>query len=99
MGMLSARGLPSSGLVSGVGKGSPRQDGYQSGGTSSFPVTGFPASAYTGNNRRYVGGGKSSQPSSIAGLSNVPAYNPQHLLITVGVLVVVGYGLWHLDNK
>lgn len=94
MGMLSSRGLPST-----MGKGSPTQNGYQSGGTSSYPVTGFPASAYTGNNRRYVGGGKTSQPTSIAGLSNVPQYNPQHLLITVGVLIVVGYGLWHLDNK
>lgn len=94
MGMLSSRGIPSS-----MGKGSQTQNGYQSGGTSSFPVTGFPASAYTGNNRRYVGGGKSSQPSSIAGLSNVPSYNPQHLLITVAVLIAVGYLAWHLDNK
>lgn len=99
MGMLSSRGLPNSGLVSGTRKGSPIQDGYQSGGTSSYPVTGFPASAYTGNNRRYVGGGKTSQPTSIAGLSNVPSYNPQHLLITVAVLVIVGYAAWHLDNK
>ena len=75
------------------------QDGYQSGGTSSFPVTGFPAAAYLGNNRRAVGGGKQSQPSSISSLSNVPAYNPKHMLITVAVLIVAGYWLWHLDNK
>lgn len=75
------------------------QDGYQSGGTSSYPVTGFPASAYLGNNRRYVGGGKSSQPTSIAGLSNVPMYDPKHLLIVVVGLVVIGAVLWHLDNK
>jgi hypothetical protein len=62
-------------------------------------VTGFPASAYLGNNRRSVGGGKTSQPTSIAGLSNVPQYNPQHLLITVAVLIAAGYFFWHLDNK
>jgi hypothetical protein len=95
MGMLTKKGTS---IFSGPG-GKNVQDGYQSGGTSSFPVTGFPASAYTGNNRRMVGGGKTSQPTSIAGLTNVPTYDPKHLLLTVAVLVVVGYTLWHLDNK
>ena len=87
------------GMLSQLARRSSSQDGYQSGGTSNYPVTGFPQSAYLGNNRRAVGGGKSSQPSSIGGLSNVPAYNPKHLLLTVAVLIVVGYWLWHLDNK
>ena len=87
------------GMLSQLRGRSSSQDGYQSGGTSSYPVTGFPQSAYLGNNRRMVGGGKTSQPTSIGGLSNVPSYNPKHLLLTVAVLIVVGYWLWHLDNK
>ena len=86
------------GMFSNRSRGS-NQDGYQSGGTSSFPTTGFPQSAYQGNNRRYVGGGKTSQPTSIAGLSNVPLYDPKHLLIVVVGLVIAGAVLWHLDNK
>lgn len=96
MGMLSHGNVIANSTRRGAGL---NQDGYRSGGTSSFPVTGFPKSAYLGNNRRMVGGGKTSQPTSIGGLSNVPAYDPKHLLITVAVLVVVGYALWHLDNK
>lgn len=75
-----------------------RQDGYQSGGTSSYPVTGFPASAYLGNNRR-AGGGKQGQPSSMSGIANVAQYSQQHVLITLGALAFGGYLLWHLDNR
>jgi hypothetical protein len=72
---------------------------YQSGGTSSFPVTGFPASAYLGNNRR-VGGGQQGQPSPmLGGLGQTMQYDPKHSLIIIVALVVVGYFLWHLDNK
>jgi hypothetical protein len=71
---------------------------YQSGGTSSYPVTGFPATAYRGNNRR-AGGGKQGQPSSMSGLSNVAQYSQQHVLITLGVLIGLGYLVWHLDNR
>lgn len=71
---------------------------YQSGGTSSFPVTGFPASAYLGNNRR-AGSGKQGQPSSMSGIANVAQYNPQHVLLTVAVLIAIGYFFWHLDNR
>lgn len=75
------------------------QDGYKSGGTSSFPVTGFPASAYLGNNRR-AGGGKQGQPSPAAGgLGSAGQYDPKHVLITLAVLIAVGYFLWHLDNR
>jgi hypothetical protein len=73
--------------------------GYQSGGTSSYPVTGFPASAYLGNNRR-VGGGQQSQPSPmLGGLGQALNYNPQHSLFIIVALVIIGYTLWHLDNK
>ncbi len=72
---------------------------YQSGGASSFPTTGFPASAYLGNSRR-VGGGSQGQPSPmLGGLGSVTQYNPQHALITIIVLIVIGYFFWHLDNK
>ena len=73
--------------------------GYVSGGTSSFPTTGFPASAYLGNNRR-VGGGTQGQPSPmLGGLGQTTQYNPAHSLVTIGVLIVIGYFFWHLDNK
>ena len=72
---------------------------YQSGATASYPTTGFPRSAYLGNNRR-VGGGQQSQPSPMAGgIGQTLTYNPQHSLIILLVLVFVGYTLWHLDNK
>jgi hypothetical protein len=72
---------------------------YQSGGTSSFPTTGFPASAYLGNNRR-VGGGQQSQPSPMAGgIGQALQYNPTHSLIIIVALMFLGYTLWHLDNK
>lgn len=72
---------------------------YVSGGTASFPTTGFPASAYIGNNRR-VGGGQQSQPSPMAGgLASVLTYNPTHSLMIIVALVLVGYTLWHIDNR
>lgn len=72
---------------------------YSSGGTASFPVTGFPASAYLGNNRR-VGGGQQSQPSPMAGgIGQALQFNPTHSLMVLVALIVVGYFLWHLDNK
>jgi hypothetical protein len=72
---------------------------YQSGGTSSFPTTGFPASAYLGNNRR-VGGGSQSQPSPMAGgIGQSLQFNPTHSLIALVVLIFIGYTLWHMDNK
>jgi len=72
---------------------------YQSGGTASYPVTGFPASAYLGNNRR-VGGGSQSQPSPmLGGLGQALQYDPRHSLIIIGLLIIGGYLLWHMDNK
>jgi len=74
--------------------------GYASGGTSSFPVTGFPATAYLGNNRRYVGGGPQAQPSPMAGgIGSVMQYDPRHSLIVIVVLIAAGVWFWHLDNK
>lgn len=73
--------------------------GYASGGTSSFPVTGFPQTAYLGNNRR-VGGGNQSQPSPISGgLGTAMNFDPRTSLITLVVIIAIGYTLWHLDNK
>lgn len=73
--------------------------GYQSGGTSSFPVTGFPSTAYTGNNRR-VGGGSQGQPSPmLGGLGQALQYDPKHSLALIVGLVIVGYLLWHMDNR
>lgn len=74
------------------------QDGYRSGGATSYPVTGFPVSAYRGNNRR-VGGGQQGQPSTLSGLANVQQYSQQHLLIVLAVLAIGGYLLFHLENR
>lgn len=72
---------------------------YQSGATSSYPVTGFPATAYLGNMRR-VGGGQQSQPSPMAGgVGQSLQFNPTHSLIILVVLIAIGYFFWHLDNK
>src|SRR5258708_33440866 len=61
---------------------------YQSGGTSSFPVTGFPSTAYLGNNRRYMGGGPQSQPSPMARrLVERARYDPRHSLILIVALI------------
>lgn len=68
-------------------------------GTASYPVTGFPATAYLGNNRR-VGGGSQSRPSAAgAALGNASNFNPQHVVIALGIIVGVGFIAWHLDNK
>ena len=73
---------------------------YASGGTSSFPVTGFPKTAYLGNNRRYVGGGPQGQPSPMAGgIGQALNYDPRQSLIVIVVLVAGWVLLWHLDNK
>jgi len=34
----------------------------------------------------------------MAALGNVASFDPLHLVIVLGILIVVGYGLWHLDN-
>lgn len=85
MGMLSNRG----------GQGA----GYAT-GTSSFPVTGFPSSAYTGNNSRYSSGGPQGQPSPMAGaIGSTLQLDNRQVIIIMAVLIIVGYGAWHLDNK
>lgn len=71
---------------------------YASGGTSSYPVTGFPASAYLGNNRRLGGAGNTASTVGST-LANVQQLDTKHVLIVLGAVFVVGYGLWHLDNK
>lgn len=86
------------GMMSQLASRKNNQDGYVSGGASSYPTTGFPASAYRGNNRR-VGGGSQGQPGTMSGLANVVQYNQQHVIIVVAVLVALGYFFWHLDNR
>ena len=73
--------------------------GYASGGTSSFPVTGFPASAYLGNNRRVAGSYQASPSAISSSLGNVIQFSNKHMIIVLAVIVVAGYGLWHLDNR
>jgi hypothetical protein len=73
--------------------------GYASGGTSSFPVTGFPASAYLGNNRRVAGSYQASPSAVSSALGNIQQLDNKQVLIVLLVLVVVGYGLWHMDNR
>lgn len=70
-------------------------------GTSSYPVTGFPMSAYRGNNSLGSPGGVQGQPSTLAGMfsNNAVQLDNVHVLIVLGVLMVLGYTLWHLDNK
>lgn len=69
-------------------------------GTSSFPVTGFPLSAYRGANMG-AGGGVQGQPSPLAGAfsNNAVQLDPKHLVLVVAVIIVVGYTAWHLDNR
>lgn len=83
-----------------MGMRSARTGGTYSTGTSSFPVTGFPASAYTGNNARYASGGPQGQPSPLAGGigSTMQLDNRQTIFLTA-ILIFGGYFLWHLDNK
>ena len=71
---------------------------YASGGTSSFPVTGFPASAYLGNNRRVAGGYQASPSAVSSALGNITQLSSTHLILWAGAIIVVGVGLWHLDN-
>jgi hypothetical protein len=70
-------------------------------GTSSFPVTGFPKSAYRGNNSLGSPGGVQGQPSTLAGMfsNNAVQLDNMHVLIVLAVIIVLGYTLWHLDNK
>ncbi len=76
-----------------------RQGPPQTGHTASYPVTAFPATAYLGNNRR-VGGGNQSRPSPIGGaIGNATNFNPQHVVLTLGAIVLVGFIAWHIDNK
>src|SRR6266568_3100345 len=92
------------GSTSGISTASVRSAGsanagYASGGTSSYPVTGFPASAYLGNNRR-VGGGYQSSPSAVASsLSNISQLDNKHVIVFIVGFIVLGYFLWHMDNK
>ena len=73
---------------------------YASGGTSSFPVTGFPASAYLGNNRRVGGGQYGAGPSAVSSaLGNIQQLDNKHVIIILVIVFLVGYGLWHLDNR
>jgi hypothetical protein len=90
-----AKGQPSPASVRSAGSGNAA---YASGGTSSYPVTGFPASAYLGNNRR-VGGGYQASPSAVSSaLGNVTQLSNIHLIIVAAVIILLGAGLWHLDN-
>jgi hypothetical protein len=74
-------------------------DSASSTGTASFPVTGFPKSAYLGNNRA-AGGGSQGRANPVgAQLGSTANYSSTHLLVTLAVLIAVGYLLWHLDNK
>lgn len=73
--------------------------GYASGGTSSFPVTGFPASAYLGNNRRVAGGYQASPSAVSSALGNIQQLDNKHVVIILAAFVVIGFGAWHLDNK
>lgn len=73
--------------------------GYASGGTSSYPVTGFPASAYLGNNRRVAGGYQASPSAISSALGNVVQFSSQHMIIVLVLIFVLGYSLWHMDNR
>ena len=73
--------------------------GYASGGTSSFPVTGFPSSAYLGNNRRVAGSYQASPSAVSSALGNIQQLNNTHVILVLGAIALVGYGLWHMDNK
>ena len=69
-------------------------------GTASFPVTGFPTSAYRGNNK-WIGGGVQSQPSTLAGAfsNNAVAVDPKHEAIVIGALILVGVFVWYHAEK
>lgn len=69
-------------------------------GTASYPVTGFPTSAYRGSNK-WAGGGTQSQPSSLAGAfsNNAVQLDNKHVAIIAGLLVLVGFGLFYHAEK
>jgi len=69
-------------------------------GTASYPVTGFPTSAYRGSNK-WAGGGTQSQPSAMAGAfsNNAVAVDPKHEAIVIGALIVIGVGLFFYAEK
>lgn len=69
-------------------------------GTASYPVTGFPISAYRGNNSLGVPGGVQGQPSTLAGAfsNNAVQLDNLHVIIFLAALIAVGYFFWHLDN-
>jgi hypothetical protein len=91
-----ASGVQSGASVRSAGSGNA---GYASGGTSSFPVTGFPASAYLGNNRRVAGGYQASPSAVSSALGNIQQLSSKHVIIVLAVLAIGGYVLWHLDNR
>lgn len=91
-----ASGVQSGARVSSAGAGNA---GYASGGTSSYPVTGFPASAYLGNNRRVAGGYQSSPSAISSALGNVTQLDNKQVIIVLAVFGIGGYFLWHMDNK
>jgi len=90
-----AKGVASGARVNSAGAGNAC---YASGGTSSFPVTGFPASAYLGNNRRVAGGYQASPSAVSSALGNITQLDNKHVIIVAAVIIFVGAGLWHLDN-
>lgn len=98
MGMRSGLYGASGGPSSTVRSAGSANGGYASGGTSSYPVTGFPASAYLGNNRRVAGGYQSSPSAVSSALGNITQLNNTQLIVVAAVIVVLGAGLWHLDN-
>lgn len=90
-----AKGMPSSASVKTAGSANA---GYASGGTSSYPVTGFPASAYLGNNRRVAGGYQAAPSAVSSALGNITQLSSTQLIIVAAVVILLGAGLWHLDN-
>lgn len=66
---------------------------FSSAPNAPYPSTGYPASAFFGATSLQPGGN---------GVADSPAANPadsRRLLITVAVIVVGGYVVWHLYNR
>lgn len=101
MGMRSGLYGGSAGVAAGaqVRSAGASNAGYASGGTSSFPVTGFPASAYLGNNRRVAGSYQASPSAVSSALGNITQLDNKHVIIVLAVIAIGGYLLWHMDNK
>ena len=80
--------------------GAGAAQGAYSIGTAAYPVTGFPTSAYRGNNK-WAGGGVQSQPSPLASAfqNNATQLDPIHFALVLGVIVVLGYAFHHMDEK